>query len=86
MPSRNFCTLPHKSPKCPRRFREIHPEILQTCLNFPCGTFHIFFFMFFSLEMWHLLIMPKYPENKLRKPKHRAEKNNPFVKRLAGAQ
>ena len=55
--------LPHftaQKSKCPRRFREMDPEILRTCSMCPCQAFYECFFSF-SLEIWDPL-RPKYPK------------------------
>ena len=45
MPGRDFCALPHKKSKCPRRFWETDPEMLHTCSICPFrGFYQCFFF------------------------------------------
>ena len=82
--------IPSES-KCPRRFGEIGPEILRTCLMCPCRAFHewVFsFFFFFPPGIWVFVFWgdiwvlrdPRFPSKKNKKTKRKL-----FVKGSAGA-
>ena len=79
MSSRDFCTLPHKSPNVHAVF-ERDPEILRTRLMCPCRAFYEWVVLFFSLE--NVGSLKTQISQKLQKPKHMA--GNKIVK-AAGA-
>ena len=70
MPSRDFCTLPHKSPNVHADFR-VRPWHFAHVFYVPLPSLLRKFF-FLSPRMWSLL-RPKYPQ-KIQKPKYLAGK------------
>ena len=69
-----FLHLTAQKFKCPRRFRELDPLTLHTCLTFSCRTFYEWGFCFFFFFAENVGSLKTQTSPKIQKPKYLAEK------------